>query len=469
MISIRSIIRAAAVITALVAPRDGATQSQRKVELNDVFRLRTVSDPQISPDGAWVAYTVSAADTTEDKANSDIWMVSWDGSKQVRLTSSKANEHAPRWSPDGRYLGFLSERDDAREVAQLWLLDRTGGEADRITDLPGGVSDYAWAPDGKRLALIVSDPDPDSTANSPDSSQQATPKPIVITRYQFKEDETGYLDRRRSHLYLFELAGRKSTMLTPGEFNEVWPAWSPDGRSIAFVSKRRPDFDRTNNWDLYVVDANVRATPRQLTNFEGPDMDPQWGGRAPVWSPDGRHLAYVQGGPLKLIYYAGQKLAVVPAAGGPARVLTPTLDRNALSPVWTADGSSIRFLLEEDRVTHVASVPATGGPVQRLTQGRSMVSDLAAGPDGKMVVLSSTPQLPAEVFAIEAAGLRRLSHQNDSWLRGVRARVRRGDLVQEPRRYAHQRLHDAAGRLPVGHQGPYGTQDSRRAGIPILQ
>jgi dipeptidyl aminopeptidase/acylaminoacyl peptidase len=149
-------------------------------------------------------------------------------------------------------------------------------------------------------------------------------------------------------------------------------------------------------------------------------MDPQWGGRAPVWSPDGKHVAYVQGGPLKLIYYAGQKLAVVPAAGGPARVITPTLDRNALSPVWTADGSSLRFLLEEDRVTHVASVPATGGPVQRLTQGRSMVSDLAAGPDGKMVVLSSTPQVPAEIFAVEAAGLRRLSHQNDSWLRGVR-------------------------------------------------
>ena len=220
---------------------------------------------------------------------------------------------------------------------------------DRITDLPGGVSDYAWSPDGKRLALIVSDPDPDSIANSPDSSQQATPKPIVITRYQFKEDETGYLDRRRSHLYLFELAGRKATILTPGEFNELWPAWSPDGRSIAFVSKRRPDFDRTNNWDLYVVDASARATPRQLTTFEGPDMDPQWGGRPPVWSPDGKHVAYVQGGPLKLIYYAGQKLAVVPAAGGPARVITPTLDRNALSP-------------DVDRRRLVYTISPGGGP-----------------------------------------------------------------------------------------------------------
>ena len=419
MTCIRRIIRIAAVIAAL-APRETAGQSQRKVELNDVFRLRTVSDPQISPDGAWVAYTVSAADTAEDKANSDVWMVSWDGSRQVRLTSSKANEHAPRWSPDGRYLGFLSERDDDREVEQLWLLNRTGGEADRVTDLPGGVSDYAWSPDGKRLALIASDADPDSSASSADSSQQTTPKPIVINRYQFKEDETGYLDQRRNHLYLFDLASRKATILTPGEYNELWPAWAPDGRSIAFVSKRRADFDRTNNWDLYVVEAIAGSTPRQLTTFEGPDMDPQWGGRAPVWSPDGKHLAYVQGGPLKLIYYAGQKLAVVPAAGGPARVITPTLDRNVLSPVWTADASSLRFLLEEDRVTQVASVPAAGGPVERLTQGRSAVSDLAAGRDGKMVVLSSTPQFPAELFAVEGGVLRRLSRQNDSWLRGVR-------------------------------------------------
>ena len=95
-------------------------------------------------------------------------------------------------------------------------------------------------------------------------------------------------------------------------------------------------------------------------------MDPQWGGRAPSWSPDGKQLAYVQGGPLKLIYYAGQKMAVVPVAGGPARVLTSTLDRNALSPTWSSDGASILFLLEDDRVTDVASVPAGGGTIAHL-------------------------------------------------------------------------------------------------------
>ena len=411
----------ATLLSALVASAAGAqTVAQRKIELDDMYRLRDVSDPQLSPDGAWVAYTVSRPDTSEDRADSDVWMSSWDGARSVRLTSSKSSEATPRWSPDGRYLTFLSDRDDDHEVDQVWLLDRSGGEAERITDLAGGVSEYAWSPDGKRLALIVSDPDPDSTASSSDSARKTTPRPIVLNRFQFKQDETGYLDERRDHLYMFDLYTRKAEIVTPGEYNEAAPSWSPDSRSIAFVSKRRPEFDRTSNWDLYVVEARGGASPRQLTTFEGPDADPEWGGRAPSWSPDGTQLAYVQGGPLKLIYYAGQKIAVVPVAGGPARVLTPTLDRNVLSPVWSADGASILFLLEEDRVTDVARVPSGGGKVERLTQGRRYVSDLSVGPGGKMAVLASTPTVPAEVFAIEGEGLRRLSRQNDDWLTGVR-------------------------------------------------
>jgi dipeptidyl aminopeptidase/acylaminoacyl peptidase len=394
--------------------------AQRKVELDDVYRVREVSDPQVSPDGAWVAYTVSLPDTVEDQANSDVWMTSWDGARSVRLTSSKSSEGTPRWSPDGRYLTFLSDRDDPGEVDQVWLLDRSGGEAEQITHLPGGVSDYAWSPDSERLALMVSDPDPDSTASSPDTTLKTTPRPIVLNRFQFKEDETEYLDSRRDHLYLFDLASRKAEILTPGEYNEQWPSWSPDSRSIAFVSKRRPEFDRTNNWDLYVVEARAGAPPRQLTTFEGPDMDPQWGGRAPSWSPDGKQLAYVQGGPLKLIYYAGQKVAVVPVTGGAPRVLTPRLDRNVLSPAWSADGASILFLLEDDRVTDVASVPSGGGRIQQLTRGRGLVSDLSVGPGGKVAVLASTPTVPAEVFAVEGGELRRLSRQNDDWLAGVR-------------------------------------------------
>ena len=336
------------------------TPAPRRLTLDDIYRFREVSAPEISPDGGWVAYTVGTTDSVKDRTTRDLWMTSWDGRQTLRLTTSPSSEGTPRWSPDGRYLAFLSDREDPHEVQQVWLLNREGGEAERITNLPGGVSQYAWSPDGKRLALIASDPDPDSVKTGSDSSARRTP-PIVVDRFQFKEDETGYLAKQRDHLYVLDLASRKPTLLTPGNYNELAPSWSPDGRRIAFASKRQADFDRTNNWDLYVVDASPGATPSQLTTFAGPDMDPAWGGRAPTWSPDGKYLAYVQGGPLKLIYYAGQKLAVVPAAGGPAKVLTPALDRNILSPRWSADGSS-------------DSVPARGrqghAPCQRSGSGR---------------------------------------------------------------------------------------------------
>jgi dipeptidyl aminopeptidase/acylaminoacyl peptidase len=396
----------------------GSLQAQRPVEVADLLRLRVVTDPQLSSDGAWVAYTVGTADTVRDRRDRDLWMSSWDGARHLRLTTSPDPEHTPRWSPDGRRLAFLSSRQDPREVDQVWVLDRAGGEAERVTDLPGGVTDLAWAPDGRRLALIVSDPDPD--APTPGDTAEQRPRPIVVNRYRFKQDETGYLGAQREHLYLFDLATRRADLVTPGDYDEAAPAWSPDGRRIAFVSRRRPDFDRDDNYDLYVVDAEASATPRQVTTFEGADMNPDWGSRAPAWSPDGSMIAYVQGGRPELIYYAGQKVAVVPVAGGKPRILTAGLDRNVLTPTFSPDGKSVLFLLEDDRVYHLARVPVGGGTVERLVEGRRAITDFSVARDGRIAAVASTTTGPDEVFAVDGSDLRRISAQNDRWLAQLR-------------------------------------------------
>jgi len=380
----------------------------RPFSLDDLSRVRDVREPQISPDGAWVAYTVSTSDTAEDRSTSAVWMASWDGSRNVRLTTSKSGEHTPRWSPDGRWLAVLSSRDD--DHTQLWLLDRLGGEGRKATTLPSDVDDYVWAPDGRRIALVAEDAD---------TAKPKTPPPIVIDRFQFKQDESGYLGKQRRHLYVLDVESGKTAMLTSGDYDELLPAWSPDGKSLAFVSKRRPDFDRDSNWDLYVIAAGGGgAAPRQLTTFEGPDNDPDTESR-PAWSPDGHSLAYLQGGPLKLLYYAVQKLAVVPGAGGAPHILTAALDRNVASPVWSGDGSSITFLLEDDRAVGLARVPAAGGAIERLVSGPRVVSAFTAGANGKLAVLVSTPLAPAEVFALDGSTLRPLSRQNDEWLARV--------------------------------------------------
>jgi dipeptidyl aminopeptidase/acylaminoacyl peptidase len=401
-----------------VSLRAAVAVAQRPVDADDLAKVRDVSDPQLSPDGAWIAYTVSVPDTAKDHDDTDLWLASWDGAQQVRLTRSPAGEHAPHWSPDGRRIAFLSDRDDPHEVDQLWLFDRAGGEPERLTNLPGGVSDLAWSPDGRRLALIVSDPDPG--AKAPGDSSTKAPAPIVIDRFQFKEDETGWVRGQRDHLWLYDVASRAATQLLTGDYDEALPSWSPDGRSIAFVSRRRPEYDRSDNYDLYVVEATAGAEPRQLTTFPGPDGDAGWGTRAPAWSPDGSLIAYIQGGPLDLIYYAVQKLAVVPAAGGPARVLTAALDRNVLSPAFSGDGRDILFLVEGDRTYHLARVAAGGGTVERLVEGDRAVSDFSVSRGGRIAVAASGAVTPSEVFAVEGDDLRPVTRQNTEWLSQVR-------------------------------------------------
>jgi dipeptidyl aminopeptidase/acylaminoacyl peptidase len=391
--------------------------AKRPVKIDDFARLRSVGDPQFSPDGEWVAYTVSTIDLEKDKRDTDIWMVSWDGGEEIRLTSSPDGESRPRWSPDNRTLAFLASRgdeDQKKKGSQVWLLDRRGGEAQRLTDIKGGISDFAWSPDGQRLVLVVSDPNPDDEPEQKEGWKRKTKPPLLIDRYHFKEDRQGYLVNLHEHLWVFDLGTRKGEAITSGAYDDRTPAWSPDGKQVAFVSNRAPDPDRSSDSNIYVIEARPGAEPRPATTFAGPD-----GGR-PAWSPDGQWIAYLQGDEPRFSAYNLNKLAVVPAAGGPARVLAPALDRAVEGPVsWTADGQSLIFVVEDDRASYVGRIAAAGGDVEKLTGGRRVLSSLSLGSDGKTALLQATAAELPEVHALENGVFRRLSRQNEAWLSEV--------------------------------------------------
>ena len=422
----RHAIAAALALASLSSP--AYAQGRRPLNTDDLYNLREVRDPQRSPEGGWVAYTVTRAIKDTDKNDIDVWMASWDGRQQIQLTSTPENESIPRWSPDGKYLAFLSSRQGAKD-GQVWLLNRLGGEAVKITDVKGGVSDYAWSPDSSRLVLVVSDPDPRDADDDKDKEKKdgtpKTPKPIVVDRYHFKADIRGYLRGERSHLYLFDLASKKAERLTAGGFDEESPAWSPDGKQIAFIREHgEGDVDRAPNQDLFAIEARPGAEARRLTTSTAEET-----GRV-AWSPDGRWIACLLGDEVKWSAYDLSKLVLVPAAGGQPRVLTAALDRPVRSPYWSADGSSLYFVMVDDRSQYVARVPAAGGKVEKLISGRRVVSGLSPGADGSFAVLASAPTEVPEVYALESGKpapsersesreLRRLSHQNDEWTRGV--------------------------------------------------
>ncbi|MFP5228523.1 MAG: prolyl oligopeptidase family serine peptidase [Acidobacteriota bacterium] len=389
--------------------------------VDDLARFHDVTGPVVSPDGHWVAYTVSTIETKADKRISDLWMVSWDGRQDVRLTWSGdvdeddddlTSSGTPRWSPDGRYISFTADRPGVAKGTQVWILDRRGGEAHQLTDVKGNLSAYAWSPDAKKLLLSIA-PDEEAEAaakNGQGEKEKQPPKPIVLDRYHFKQDVEGYLrDNQHTQLYLWDLETKKLEKLTSDKnYDETNAVWSPDGTRIAYVSNHDPDPDRSINTDVWVVDARPNATPKRLTTYDGPD-----GGRI-AWSPDSRWIAYTEGDPLKLWQYSEEKLGVVAADGGAApRILTAALDRGVWSPLFSKDGKSIEVIVEDDRNEYPASVDVATGQVHRQVSEPGVTSGINEVEDHTAVVWTTDRQ-PGEVYALENGALRRLTHHNDA-------------------------------------------------------
>lgn len=409
----RNFIYASLVITVSAF---GQTTARRSLTPDDIYRLQRVADPQVSPDGKWVAYTVSAPDKEADKQVSHIWMTSWDGSQNVQLTYGSESESSPRWSPDGKYLSFVSSRPGKAKGSQVWLMDTRGGEARQLTHLKNyNISEHEWSPDSKKLLLVLEEKlEPDTEEAKPGAPEKPKPpKPIVIDRYHFKEDIVGYLGPRHNHLYLFDIATEKLDQVTNDNFDETKAAWSPDGTKIAFISNQEKDPDRSENTDVFVVDARPGATARKLTTNPGPDQ-----GRL-AWSPDSKLIAYLQGLAEKYSAYQEFRIAVVPADGGSPRLLTGALDRGVSLPVFTPDGQSVEFVEADDRSEYPARVSLAGGSVERLIPGKLVVSELNSK-SGHTALLVSTDNAPDEVFAMDGTALRKLTSHNDSLMAELR-------------------------------------------------
>jgi dipeptidyl aminopeptidase/acylaminoacyl peptidase len=397
----------------------------RAFEPGDILRVAWLSDPQASPDGGQVAFVSTRLDEERDEYRSSVWLVPTAGGEPIQLTAGPKRDRAPRWSPDGRWLAFLSERGDDRRP-QIYLLPTAGGEPRRLTRQPNGVAEIAWSPDSRRLAFVARVGGEEPAGDRRDGEE---PKPArVIDELKYKWNGDGFVHDRRPKVFVVDVDGGEPRPITSGDFADQHVAWSPAGDLIAFVSARHPERDRDNRGDLFVVSADG-GEPRRLTATVG-DV------QRPAFSPDGRSIAYV-GHEHALSVGRDHRLYVVPVVGGAPTCLTASLDRSCHGlpdggPVWSADGQHVYVGVVDQGDVAVGRVPVGGGPFEMVVAGDRQVAALTLAGQ-RLVYAASDPVSPAELFVAEADGRaeRALTDQNRAW----KAEVERA----RPERFRYQR------------------------------
>ena len=394
----------------------------RSITVEDLYEIVFLSRPRISPDGERLAYVATEIDKRTHTYRSAIWVTPTSGGEARRVTSEPGNATDPSWSPDGKFLAFLSEREGkasqapqreqkalGKDKAQIWLLPTDGGEARQLTFMPHGASSPVWSPDGRYLvySALVGPLDEETEDGKP------LPKMRVIDRLWYRLDGVGYIYDRRSHLFLVPVGGGEPVQLTDGDWDDADPAWSPSGAHLAFVSSRADDRWRIPAPDLYTVaveDGKAGAL-RQLT-------DGTLGCASPAWSPDGRSIAFL--GSLKL-RSAGQVDVYSMSAGAEqAAAINLTADFEgcfmdwtntdcdardehlAPVPVWSSDGTTLYALASHRGATRLYALsptsPAGQDPVP-LTSGEVHVRDFSFDKAGQQAaVLLGTPNRAPEVF-----------------------------------------------------------------------
>jgi acylaminoacyl-peptidase len=367
---------------------------------SDLWSLRTVSDPLITPDGKRVIYTLTWADPMTDLFYTNLWIVGADGKDARPLTSGKFKDTSPKLSPDGTRIAFVSNRSGKPQIHLLWL--DTLQQAP-ITNLEQAPSGLAWSPDSSSIAYIARVPAKPAwsvkTPEKPPGAQWSDP-PIVVTRLRWKADAAGITPPGHRHIFVVPASGGAPRQVTSGDFDHGSPEWMPDGKSLLFEAARMDDADyNLEGGDIYRVSLTDGAIA-QLTARKGPDSDP-------TPSPDGKRIAF-RGWDYKFQSYTVSSLSVMDADGKNVRQVTGKLDRDVRSITWAPDGKKLYFLADNRggsqlyAATLDGNVEALTSPQQRLGSAYAAAAPFTISANGTIAATATGPLAPTDIVVFPA-------------------------------------------------------------------
>ncbi len=360
-------------------------QTQRPMTFDDVMALKTVAATTISPDGKFVAYTLSYADMKDNERRTEIWMVAPDGGKPRRFTNGK-NDSAPTWSPDGQTLAFLSARSAGGTSSepprpQIYLISPFGGEAEKLTDAKAGVSSFTWSPDSKHIAYVAQVPLTD-----------------VEEKKQKDKDDAQVVDAnfRFSHLWVIETETKKTTEIVKADLVLNDPQFSPDGKRISYTTTPTTKADDGSLSDIFIANADGSGTSRRLYENLGPDSNARW-------SPDGKWISFNSRDEKKgNLGFPG--LYVIAPEGGAPRAISQNFDHSFSPAIWSRDGATLYISSSHRTTSQIFSLPVTGGEAKLISSGDAVISgaSFTANRD-KIAFTRSDLQHPADVHVSSVA------------------------------------------------------------------
>jgi len=391
-----------------------ATPKPHKLTPNAVYDISNLSSPLISPEGDWILYSVSKADAQKDKNVSQLYMINKNGTETVSLTEQTKGVGSYQWSPEGKYISFLTAGKEEKEGSQLFLLDRRGGEPIQLTHIKGEIAAYQWFKDGSKILFEIKDP------SFADTAKSKVRQPYEIDRYHFKADYEGYLDNRKTHLYTFDVKTKTLDTLTKGANNETDAVVNADGKWVAYASNVSVDFDKNANTDIFLLSLTKDAKPTQLTFYKGTD-------RRPKFSPDYTKIAFLRSSsedPFNM--YDIQHLGIIDIASKTDKVITKQYDLSIDNIFWSLDGKNIFGTADDDRKQNIIQINASTGAVNAFTNEVGVYNGINMNEKGKMVALFSTPNQPNEVFLNEGAGFKQVTHVQDAFVNSIQKVVVKG-------------------------------------------